>query len=156
MPTLVLDLERSSMCCYLSLFERLLDQWGILKHFPQSWCIFNLYLPMVERKVVEFYPLILMEDTIWFGQINLFSWMFGDKCWCPGQESPTWQCSPLWRFFLHLVWNIQLCILPRSYNPWFTGLRTVFVLAIFGVFPARLWVRYIWSSGVSLKRSPQK
>ena len=29
-----------------------------------------LYLSLVERKVAEFYPLILMEDTIWFGQIN--------------------------------------------------------------------------------------
>ena len=39
MPTLVLELENSSMCCYLALVERLLDQWGILKHFPQSRCI---------------------------------------------------------------------------------------------------------------------
>ena len=40
MPTLVLDLERSSMCCNLRLVEWLLGQWGILKHFPQSSCIF--------------------------------------------------------------------------------------------------------------------
>ena len=40
MPTLVLDLESCSMCCYLTLVETLLDQWGILKHFPQCRCIF--------------------------------------------------------------------------------------------------------------------
>ena len=40
MPTLVLDLESSSMCCNLPLVEWLLSQWGILKHFPQSICIF--------------------------------------------------------------------------------------------------------------------
>ena len=40
MPTLVLDLESSSVCCYLALCERLLDQWGILKHSPQRRCIF--------------------------------------------------------------------------------------------------------------------
>ena len=28
------------------------------------------YLSLVERKVAEFYPLILMEDTIRLGQIN--------------------------------------------------------------------------------------
>ena len=40
MPTLVLDLESSSMCCNLPLVEWLLSQWGILKDFPQSKCIF--------------------------------------------------------------------------------------------------------------------
>ena len=44
MPTLVLDLERSSMCCYLALIERLLHIMVMtnktLKHFPQSICIF--------------------------------------------------------------------------------------------------------------------
>ena len=35
----VLDLESFSMCCYLALAKRLFDQWGILKHFPQSRCI---------------------------------------------------------------------------------------------------------------------
>ena len=39
-PTLALDLESSSMCCNLPLVEWLLSQWGILKHFPQSICIF--------------------------------------------------------------------------------------------------------------------
>ena len=38
---LVLDLESSSMCCNLPLVEWLLGQWGVLKDFPQSRCIFN-------------------------------------------------------------------------------------------------------------------
>ena len=34
------DLERPSMCYNLPLVEWLLGQWGILKHFPHSRCIF--------------------------------------------------------------------------------------------------------------------
>ena len=47
MPFLVLDLESFSMCCYLTLVERLLDQWE-----KQMY----LYLSLVEenwRKVAE-------------------------------------------------------------------------------------------------------
>ena len=40
LPTLALDLKSSSMSSYLGLVERPLDQRGILKHFPQSICIF--------------------------------------------------------------------------------------------------------------------
>ena len=49
MPFLVLDLESFSMCCYLTLVERLLDQWE-----KQMY----LYLSLVEenwRKVAELY-----------------------------------------------------------------------------------------------------
>ena len=49
MPILVLDLESFSMCCYLTLVERLLDQWE-----KQMY----LYLSLVEenwRKVAELY-----------------------------------------------------------------------------------------------------
>ena len=46
------------MCCYFSLVESLLDQWGILKHFPQSRCIFNLYLSLVERIEAEVYHIM--------------------------------------------------------------------------------------------------
>ena len=36
LPTFVLDLESSSMCCYLASVERLLDLWGVWKHFPEG------------------------------------------------------------------------------------------------------------------------
>ena len=45
MPTLVLYLESSSMCYNHPLVEWLLSQWGILKHFPQSRCIFISHWP---------------------------------------------------------------------------------------------------------------
>ena len=64
MPTPVLDLESSSMCCYLSLVERLLDQCGILKHFPPSRCIFISHW-LREKKQSSI--VIKIEGAIWFG-----------------------------------------------------------------------------------------
>ena len=50
MPTLVLDLESSSMCCNLPLVE-----WPMrnIETFPSKHMY--LYLSLVERKVAEFY-----------------------------------------------------------------------------------------------------
>ena len=44
MPTLVLDLESSSKCCYLALVERLLDQWGKLRHSLYSKQMYTFLL----------------------------------------------------------------------------------------------------------------
>ena len=62
MPTLVLDLERSSMCCYLLLVESLLGQCNGTQHsamrniekFPAKQMY--LYLSLVERKVAKKTP----------------------------------------------------------------------------------------------------
>ena len=76
--TLVLDLESSSLCCYLALVERLLDQWGILKHFPQSRSITHW-----SRDKQQSSNIILIEGAIWFGYNDIFSSLFPDNCWCP-------------------------------------------------------------------------
>ena len=75
MPTIVL-------CCYLALVERLLDQWGILKHFPQSRCIFISHR---SREKKQSFILIWIKGAIWFDWSGLFSSVFGENCWCPCQ-----------------------------------------------------------------------
>ena len=92
MPTLVLDLESSSMCCYLALVERLLDQWGIVKHFPQSRYV-SLSLIGLE-KLAEFFHNIdrYLVWLNWLIFIIIIS-LFGKNWWCPCNET-AWSLYP--------------------------------------------------------------
>ena len=74
MPTIVL-------CCYLALVEK--ASWTmILKHFPQSRCIFISHR---SREKKQTFILIWIKGAIWFGWSGLFSSVFGENCWCPCQ-----------------------------------------------------------------------
>ena len=73
MPALVFDLEGSSIPCYLALVGRLLDQCGMLKHFPQSRCIF--ISPWSREKYQSYQNIDRRRYLVWL------SWLIFISTW---------------------------------------------------------------------------
>ena len=79
MPTLVLDLGRSSMCHYLSMVEEY-ENMRTIKTFLSKQKY--LYLSFAERKVAEYYYNVdERRYCVWLNY--LFPSIFGDNYWCP-------------------------------------------------------------------------